>query len=45
MMAGIETLSAQLIAEYRERFGALVILDDIARVISYRIAKGRELVA
>jgi serine/threonine-protein kinase HipA len=45
MMAGIDALSAQLLAEYRERFGALVILDDIARVISYRIAKGRELVA
>ena len=44
MMDSIEAISPQLLDEYRDRFGAPVILDDIARVISYRIAKGRELV-
>ena len=44
MMDSIEAISSQLLDEYRDRFGAPVILDDIARVISYRIAKGRELV-
>ncbi len=45
LMDTIETKSAQLAEEYRGRFGDLVILGDIARVISYRIAKGRALVS
>jgi serine/threonine-protein kinase HipA len=43
LMDSIEVISPQLLNEYRDRFGALVVLGDIARVISYRIAKGREL--
>lgn len=44
LMDNIETNSTQLAEEYRDKFGNLIILGDIARVISYRIAKGRELV-
>lgn len=44
LMDTIETKSTQLAEEYRDRFGDLVILGNIARVISNRIAKGRELV-
>lgn len=44
LMENIEIKSPQLLDEYRDRFGALVILGEIAKVISYRIAKGRELV-
>jgi len=44
LMDNIETKLTQLAEEYRDRFGDLVILGDIAKVISYRIAKGRELV-
>jgi HipA-like protein len=44
MMGSIETQSTQLFDKYRDNFGNLVILGEIARVIDYRIAKGRELV-
>jgi serine/threonine-protein kinase HipA len=44
LMDSIETKSPQLSDEYRDRFGPLVILGNIAKVISYRIAKGRALV-
>jgi serine/threonine-protein kinase HipA len=44
MMDSIEAKSTQLFDEYRGNFGNLVILGEIARVIDYRIAKGRELV-
>jgi serine/threonine-protein kinase HipA len=44
MMDNIESASPLLVEEYRGIFGALVILGDIEKVISYRIAKGRELV-
>jgi len=44
LMDSIETKSPQLVDEYRDRFGALIILGDIAKVISYRVAKGRALV-
>jgi len=45
MMDSIEAKSTQLFDEYRGTFGALVILGEIARVIEYRIAKGRILIA
>ncbi len=44
LMDNIETKSPLLADEYRDRFGVQIILGDIAKVISYRIAKGRELV-
>lgn len=44
LMDSIETKSPQLLDEYRDRFGALVILGEITNVISYRIVKGRALV-
>lgn len=44
LIDSIETKVPQLAEESRGKFGDLVILGDIARVISYRIAKGRELV-
>jgi hypothetical protein len=44
MMDRIESKSPLLVDEYRGMFGALAILGEIEKVISYRIAKGRELV-
>jgi serine/threonine-protein kinase HipA len=44
LMDSIETNSTQLAVEYIDRFGDLVILGDLTKVISYRIAKGQELV-
>jgi len=44
MMDSIAAQSMQLFDEYRGTFGDLVIFGDIARVIDYRITKGRELV-
>ncbi len=43
MMDSIAAQSIQLFDEYRGTFGDLVIFGDIARVIDYRITKGREL--
>ena len=43
MMENIAAQSMQLFAEYRGTFGDLVIFGDIARVIDYRITKGRQL--
>lgn len=43
MMDSIMAQSMQLFDEYRGKFGDLVILGDIARLIDYRITKGREL--
>jgi len=42
-MESIEAKTPQLVDEYRDEFGALVILDEIAKVISRRIAKVRSL--
>ncbi len=44
LMDNIEIKSLQLLDEYRDRFGALAVLGDVANVISYRIVKGRALV-
>lgn len=44
MMDNIAAQSTQLLAEYRGTFGDLVIFGDIARVIDYRLTKGRQLV-
>jgi serine/threonine-protein kinase HipA len=44
MMENTEAASLPLFDEYRSKFGMQVILGDIANVMSYRIAKGRELV-
>ncbi|HIJ95948.1 MAG TPA: type II toxin-antitoxin system HipA family toxin [Desulfuromonadales bacterium] len=44
MMDNIAAQSTQLFSEYRGTFGDLVILGDIARVIDYRITKGRQLI-
>jgi serine/threonine-protein kinase HipA len=43
LMDSIEAISPQLLDEYRGKFGDLAILGEIARVIDYRITKGREL--
>jgi hypothetical protein len=44
MMDSIEAASPQLLDEFRNNFGALVILDEIARVIRNRTVKGRALI-
>jgi hypothetical protein len=33
-----------LVGEYRDQYGAQTIMDDIAHVVSQRIAKGRSLI-
>jgi serine/threonine-protein kinase HipA len=44
IMDRIEAEFPQLINEFRTEFGAVVILDEIVKVICYRIAKGRLLI-
>lgn len=44
LMDVIETIMPLLANEYRDMFGAITIIDDITRVISQRIAKGKSLI-